>query len=314
MLLVVFAGSIVYNVFDNQRFIVVQQEIAIERLPESFDGFKILQISDLHGRTFGENQANLINAINSLDYDMIAFTGDMNASTKKDDSLNNSQAILDLLDGIENKESMFWVDGNTGPYAMESYGGTKTGELTDIGKVLQAKGCKILVLPYAITRGNDKIWITPEMPEIGFEEAYRGRETDNCILSVNREAHAPFQEIHGNHEVKILLIHTPKQINLTAEQLKQYGAYLDYDLILAGHYHGGQWRLPWIGALYIPSPTTGINNSGYFPSQIAVKGWNYYGNIPQYVSAGLGASDHTLFAGFRLFNTPEINLITLTGR
>jgi predicted MPP superfamily phosphohydrolase len=47
--LVVFAGSIVYNIYDNQRFIVVQQKTAIDRLPESFDGFKILQISDLLG-------------------------------------------------------------------------------------------------------------------------------------------------------------------------------------------------------------------------------------------------------------------------
>jgi uncharacterized protein len=101
--LLVFAGSTVYNVYDNQRFIVVQQEIAIDRRPKSFDGFKILQISDLHGRYFGENQANLINTINNLDYDMVAFTGDMNASTAKDDSLSNSQAILDLLDGIEKK-------------------------------------------------------------------------------------------------------------------------------------------------------------------------------------------------------------------
>jgi hypothetical protein len=320
--LLVFVGSTVYNIYDSQRFTVVQQEIAIDRLPKSFDGFKILQISDLHGKYFGENQANLINTINGLDYDMIAFTGDMNASTAKDDSPSNSQAILDLLDGVEKKEFMFWVDGNTGPYAMESYGGARTGKLTDIGKVLEDKGCKILVLPYAITRGNDRIWITPEISEIGLEEssqfpgeeAYGGAESYNRILSFSREAHASFREIKENHELKMLLIHTPKQINLTAEQLKQYGARLDYDLILAGHYHGGQWRLPLIGAVYIPSPTTGINNSGYFPSQNAVKGWSYYGNVPQYVSAGLGTSDHIRWASFRLFNTPEINLIILKSK
>lgn len=321
-LLVVFAVSIVYNIYDNQRFIVVQQEITIDRLPESFNGFKILQISDLHGRYFGENQANIIKTINNLDYDMIAFTGDMNASAAKDDSPGNSQAILDLLDGIGKNEYMFWVDGNTGPYAIESDGGEKTGQLTNIGKALKDKGCKILVLPIAITRGNDKIWIIPEMPETGFEEsyqpgreeAYRGGETYNRTLSFYRDAYASFREIDGNHEFRILLIHTPKQINLTAEQLKQYGADLDYDLILAGHYHGGQWRLPLIGAVYIPSPTTGINNSGYFPSQNAVKGWSYYGDIPQYVSAGLGTSDHIPWANIRLFNPPEINLIILKSK
>lgn len=311
MLSIVLIGSIIYNVFDNQRFVVVQQEIILDRLPEAFNGFKILQISDLHGRYFGKNQANLIDTINSLEYDMIAFTGDMNASTAEDDASGNSQAILGLLDGIENKDYMFWVDGNTGPYSIESYGGAKTGEITEIGKILKDKGCKILLLPYAVTRGSDKIWITPEMSQTGFEQSYSFQNEETTIV---QEARLSFQEINGNNELKILLIHVPKQINLTVEELKQYGAPLDYDLILAGHYHGGQWRLPMFGALYIPSPTTGISNSGYFPSQNAVKGWSYYGNIPQYVSAGLGASDHTSLTGFRLFNTPEINLITLTNK
>ncbi|MDY3998762.1 MAG: hypothetical protein SOY73_06660 [Blautia sp.] len=86
--------------------------------------------------------------------------------------------------------------------------------------------------------------------------------------------------------------------------------YIDYDLSIAGHYHGGQLRLPFIGTLYIPSPTSGIIN-GYFPTQKDVKGLNQIQNMQQYISAGLDSSASISFLDFRLFNTPEINVIIL---
>jgi uncharacterized protein len=322
ILLLGIIASVAYNIYDNHRFMVVEQEVFIDRLPPAFDGFRILQISDLHGSTFGENQAGLIQTINSLAYDMIAFTGDMNASTASKDSLDDSKAILDLLDGIVKKDEIFWVDGNTGPYAIESVEGVMTGKLTRIGAVLQEKGCTILTLPYAITRGSDRIWVTPDMSEMILQGNLAMLENENWrsksenigeFQSFYQQSYAIFRSMQENEEVKIVLSHVPKQINLSAEEVLAMGD-LDSDLILAGHYHGGQIRLPLIGALYIPSPTTGIHNSGIFPVQKAVKGISYYGHIPQYVSAGLGVSGHQPLARFRLFNTPEVNLIILKRR
>jgi uncharacterized protein len=322
-LFVALAASFVYNLVDNQRFRIMEQEIVIDRLPRAFDGFKILQISDLHGRYFGDQQAVLIQAINQLPYDMIAFTGDMNSSNSSGSTLEDSQAILVLLDGIQRRESMFWVDGNTGPYAVERFGSAQTGELTSVGKLLLEKGCQVLTSPLAVERGNEKIWITPALSEINFDGAYHsltgdevwlgGSENYRRIQTHYQEVYASFLAIRGNGEVKILLEHTPRQTNLTEAERAMMGD-LDYDLILAGHYHGGQWRLPLIGAVYIPSPTHGINNSGWFPAQNDVKGWSFFGRTPQYVSAGLGASGHSVWTDFRLFNTPEINLITLKSR
>lgn len=326
-LLLAAAVLIIYNIYDNQRFIVVEQEISIARLPESFDGFRILQISDLHGRFFGEHQADLIAAINVLDYDMIAFTGDMNESSTPGDTPETTRALLDLLYGITDKAHVYWVDGNAGPYATEGYAGARTGDATPIGRLLREKGVTLLVLPQPITRGADTIWIAPDMTEMGYDSAYRsrrmddpvfgGRENYDRVMAFYEQSYASFQQLNGNGEVKILLMHEPRQLNLTADEREMWGE-LDYDLILAGHYHGGQLRLPLIGALYIPSPTTGFNNSGFFPDQKAVKGLSWlesdsaYGDTPQYVSAGLGASGHVRPLAFRLFNTPEINVITLT--
>jgi len=112
--------------------------------------------------------------------------------------------------------------------------------------------------------------------------------------------------------VKLLLNHYPFPTNLTDSQIEAH-QHLDYDLILAGHYHGGQIRLPFIGALYIPSYDRENKNSDLFPDQNDVKGLSYFGETPQYISTGLRSSNVVPLLNFRLFNTPEINLITLTG-
>lgn len=65
------AFCVVWNIYDNQRFVVTEQTVTLDDLPNSFDGYRILQISDLHGKYFGENQLDLLSAINQLDYSHI---------------------------------------------------------------------------------------------------------------------------------------------------------------------------------------------------------------------------------------------------
>ena len=314
IILIIICACVIYNIYDNNRFKVVAQEITIDKLPNEFDGFKILQISDLHGKSFGENQKDLLKTINSLEYDMIAFTGDMNKDGGE--SLQDCNAIFTLIDGIDRKENMFWVDGNTAPFAIEKIEETQIGKLTEIGQILRDKGCKILDYPYEITRGDKKIWIVPEMSQVIFQVFYEGIDEDREEIKNNKEnidkeyklLKQYYNELNKNGEVKIRLDHYPMDTNLSKEEYNTLGN-LDYDLIIAGHYHGGQMRIPFYGALYIPSPTSGLG--GYLPKQSDVKGLNYANGIPQYISTGLGSSSSIKFLGFRLFNTPEINVITL---
>ena len=98
---------ILYNVYDNNRIKIVKETIEITDLPSEFEDFKILQITDLHGKTFGRDQNRLINLINSIDYDVIAITGDM-----VDKHTDDTGPFIEMLDGIENKEYIFFVDGN----------------------------------------------------------------------------------------------------------------------------------------------------------------------------------------------------------
>ena len=78
-------------------------------------------------------------------------------------------------------------------------------------------------------------------------------------------------------------------------------------LILAGHYNGGQWRIPFKGAIYVPE-------LGWFPDDELVQGLSYPAGIPQYISPGLGSDPHYTTQPGRLFNGPKITRIVLTRR
>lgn len=252
-----------YNIYNNSKINVLKEDIVIEDIPKSFENFTILQISDLHGKRFGKNQKRLIQKINNLDYDIIAMTGDMQDSKNNDD-----KPLNELLDGIKNKDYLFYVSGNHGPkYSNE----------------LKDKGCISLDKPYEIKRGNDSIWMYDFYSDTKLKP--EGKEIDDRYT-------------------KIAITHYPWNETFYDNAKDQVGS---YDLVIAGHYHGGQYRIPFYGAIFIPEVNTG---DCYFPKQDDVSGLNIYGNYKQYISAGLGASGSKI-RRFRLFNTPEINLIRL---
>ena len=317
VLLFLLATGMIYNIYDNGRVVVAKQDITLNRLPEAFEGYRILQISDLHGKYFGKDQGRLLAAIHSLDYDCVLLTGDMNKYAESDET--SSGAVFALLNGLGSDKPVYWVDGNTGPFAVENLGGSCTGELTSVGKEIEEKGVRVLLEPAEIERNGQRIWFVPPLdkPEIDLnysdvpEERFENHEQYEKVLAYGEQLQGWYDELNHNGDVKIRVNHYPMQVNLSEEEMESLG-YLDYSLSIAGHYHGGQWRIPFYGALYIPSPTAGTNN-GYFPDQKEVKGLIRFGEMQQYVSAGLGASANIALLGFRLFDTPEINLITLHG-
>ncbi|WP_431800724.1 metallophosphoesterase [Halobacillus andaensis] len=111
IIIVLIISSAIYITWDNQRIKVVEQTVEINELSSELEGFSILQITDLHEKTFGSNQEKLIESINGLDYDAIVFTGDMlNGSDSK-----NFEPFYTLIEGIENKDFAFYVPGNADP-------------------------------------------------------------------------------------------------------------------------------------------------------------------------------------------------------
>ncbi|MGL4992207.1 MAG: metallophosphoesterase [Sarcina sp.] len=254
ILLIIF--TIVYNIYDNNRIKVIETEIEFLDLPKEFEDFTILQITDLHGKEFGEKQEKLTSLINGLSYDMIAITGDIQNKHKE-----GIKPFLDMMDGIEDKENTFFVYGNIDE---EKY-----------FDEIKNSGCNMLEEPFEFKRGNESLWI---------DEYSHLKKFDKEKFSIG-------------------LTHIP------------IPAPVGHDLILAGHHHGGQYRIPFFGAVFIP------NNNGrnLFPDQSDVSGLKVFEKysgfeikpFKQFISRGLGASADLKLIEFRLFNTPEINLIRL---
>lgn len=291
------AGIIIYNIYNNNQISIVTEEIKIENLPKEFDGFTILQLADLHSKSFGENQEDLINIINEQNFDMIAICGDM-----QDNDEEGYENFITLLEGINNKEYVFYTPGNHGPFPFENdtgftnflssdfngrhrrvYKNEKT--LSEAGERLKSLGVKFLNEAYEIKRGDSSLWVS----ELLYKE--------QLDVITNNE--------YDNNAINIAVTHYPMESVFDDENYRQHLS--QYELVLAAHYHGGQWRIPGIGALFIPD----INKAAYFPSQDRVSGLTEVGGIRQYVTRGLGAGGTYEFMRFRFFNRPEINLITL---
>lgn len=300
VLLIIF--SVIYNYKLNNTIKVVKQEVTINNLPEEFEGFTILQITDLHSKIFGNNQEDLINLINKQKYDIIIFTGDMQNTED-----NNYDIFLELIEGIDNKDEVFYIAGNNGPFVFENegmrffYSSSKNLKLNDTGKVFKELGIKLMDEVYEIKRGDSSLWISELISNKEFYEKTNGGYKEGDIrLAIT---HYPMNESYYENNTKV------NKETEADELINDEDSIPIYDLVLAGHYHGGQWRVPLMGAIFISD----INENGWFPSKERVSGLTAWGDYNQYVSRGLGASGKYKFMRFRLFNEPEINLITLNG-
>jgi uncharacterized protein len=308
IIILLLAGYILY---DNSRIVVVKQNIEIENLDPSFDGFTILQISDLHSARFGKNQERLVNLLNSLQYDMIAINGDM-VDRQNEDIL----PFLELLWNVSNKKIVFYADGNVGQPGLDSL----SGEKTDFGLTLEKEGCVLLDRPNMVFRGDHHIWVSEFFTstladrQIANAQARLKTETDpvviakqNAIINYQKDLIRIYNDIPPS-EVLIGITHYP----LSPNQLDnpEPDVFPIFDLILAGHYHGGQIRIPFIGAVYLPAPSP----DRFFPPEKIVSGFYQGKQTGQYITRGLGASSTIPDLNFRLFNPPEVNLITLIPR
>jgi predicted MPP superfamily phosphohydrolase len=320
LILIVGMGVTVgYIYWENSRVVVTEETIFIEELPEEFEGFKILQITDLHGKTFGSEQRRLVDTINELSYDAIVFTGDM----LKDDTSTDYAPTYQLLDGISNLDNALFVTGNTDPNHFKPVS-KRTAQKDDFIKGLVERGVKPLDSIYAISRGDSTLYFTefeislldPQEELIQLNDRTGTYHQDDMIDTdyLTELFHdMTALESMNRHDILISLYHYP----LVDQRIDDYQQnpsvnWREYDLHIAGHYHGGQIRLPFVGALLVPEAY--YDNYGLFPPQDRVMGLWEYGGVQQYVSTGLGASDPIKFLGFRFLNPPEINLLTLSKK
>jgi len=315
-LLLLIVTLVIYTIWDNNRITVAKQDIIIDHLPKEFEGYKILQVTDLHEKEFGKDEKRLIQAINSIHYDAIVFTGDMLVNRQS----KNYKPFYKLLEGIKNKENAFYVPGNEDPdvYHINSKGVLDKNEFV---KGIEKRGVKLLESIYSIKRGKANIHFVDF--EMSILEPSQQIQQINGIVTPNYAKSKQYVDYRNqllkkmsildhltNSDVLIALNHFPV-VDARIDNIMNNPnlKFRNYDLIIAGHYHGGQIRIPFLGALFVPEAWN--DSTGFFPPQNRVKGLWEYKQTKQYVSTGLGSSAAIPFLKFRLFNPPEINVLTL---
>jgi predicted MPP superfamily phosphohydrolase len=217
-----------------------ENEIALERLPPAFDGFSLLHISDLHADMNLEAMDALVSLVGGLSYDICVMTGDYRGRTR-------------------------------GPFAAA---------LEGVGRLRAALGERV----YAVLGNHDSIRMVPPLEALGIrvllnECEVLSRGSERIHLAGIDDAHyfqADNIEKAAAHipedEFAILLSHTP--------EICPQAAHAGFDLLLAGHTHGGQICLP--GG--IP-----VTLEAVLPRRLGRGGWRYQ-RMAGYTSVGVGAT------------------------
>lgn len=244
--------------------------IRSSRLPESFNGFRIAHVSDLHNAEMGKGNEKLLTMLQSAEPDMIAITGDLIDSRNTD-----IEIALQFVREAAKIAPSYYVTGNHEARVNE-YGGLKAG--------LEAAGVTVLEdVQTEISLGDETITL------IGVNDP--SCQTDYLFGDSKTVMNTKLTELHTDNDgFTILLSHRPELFSTYADH--------NIDLVLSGHAHGGQFRLPFIGGLVAP-------NQGFFPEYDA--GLYTEENTNMLVSRGVGNS----LLPFRINNRPEVILIEL---
>ncbi|MBR1585382.1 MAG: metallophosphoesterase [Clostridia bacterium] len=331
LILIFLALTLILNHLNNSRVNLTTQSITVPALTPAMNNFRILHISDLHGQYFGANQERLQLAIRTTRYDIVVITGDV---TGKDGDYG---AFLKLLELFQGKTPVYFISGDEDPAPIVSTPHGGDSAKAEYIQAAEAMGAIYLDAPERIDFGKNAIWLWPERLytlDIDNSEATvstRENELKSDPPSPERDAMLQAVRYQGDllariraarritkaGDIHIAVTHHPLSLDAltTLREWADNGndAYVSsVSLVLAGHYNGGQWRLPLLGAVKVPASAG--KGSGWFPGDMGVVGLSSYQGIPQYISPGLGASSAVGLPAFRLFNTPQVTQITLTTR
>ena len=249
----------------------VHLELFAPRLPEAFDGYTVYQISDLHMRQIGRRERLLRTLLEKLPpADLIAVTGDLIHTPA------GAEPFLELAQSFQAKDGVYAIFGNS-----EHKNGVR---------------------PYAFSRTLAENAITPLMNQ----HVLLSRGGAQIILAgvddpVNdKDDTAKALKDAPDDLFTLLLMHSPDSV---ADAVLR-----GVDVVLSGHTHGGQVRLPWYGPLYTHSMLGRRMSDGYYSRRRLRRVTGIRpGRTQLYVTRGIGISGLAL----RFLTRPELTIITL---
>ena len=315
---------------------VDEQQVTMVGLPEDLEGYRILLLSDLNGRRFGDEQATILREIGTLDYDAVFIAGDMVGSG------GDPQPFYELLEGLPSSKPVYFIAGDSDPQPVLDVTRDITGTVEQMvlaDWILGAieRGATYVDAPVELNVGDSSIWISPaDMLNLD-----AGELANTCEEQMLQEQEGTVLGLQSDHDtlpsttyryeraqrllnavnsmtaadVHISLAHEPPSDDFLYASSTHNSSEEKYltqpSLVLAGHYCGGVWRLPLVGALYIPSSTA--ERHGWFPAQEDVQGLSTAGGTQLYITAGLSTTDSAPLMFFRFLNRPQISIIELTA-
>ena len=264
------SGLVFWTAWSNTAIQLNTYTISSGKLPEAFDGYRIAHISDLHNAEIGNGNENLLALLRESEPDIIAVTGDLIDSRNTD----VETAISFMKEAVELAPCCY-VTGNHE---------AGTPEYNELKSVLAKLGVNVLA--------NERISLEKDGEEIALIGVDDPSFTSDALFKED-------ESVIGSHlqnlreetdQFTILLSHRPELFDVYVEN--------NLNLVLSGHAHGGQFRLPFVGGIIAP-------DQGLFPKYDA--GMYCENNTAMIVSRGIGNS----IIPFRVNNRPEVILIEL---
>lgn len=210
----------IYLVWGTNSISISRYSIENNSIPESFKGFRIVQVSDLHNKEFGKDQRILMKKIEKEKPDIIVVTGDLVDRRKW--GTKNAMSFIDQAMEIA---PVYYVSGNHEVWS---------GKYSIVRNKLLEKGVYVLDDDTVeIKNKNSHIFISGII-DTGYED--RENYVADILSKVSKDI--------DDNTFSILLSHRP-------EHIKDYSE-AGFDLVFSGHAHGGQIRFPFIGGVYAP--------------------------------------------------------------
>lgn len=192
---------------NNNKIKVTSYDYYTDKITDNEEGYKIIQISDLHNKQFGKKNKFLLNVIKNEAPDIIVTTGDI-----IDNNEHKWSDLLYFFNKLTKISPVYWEIGNHENYMTKTRLKKLINELTKIG---------VIVIDNRYEQITENIYL------IGINDNNRADYTlQNIINTLDTKS------------LKIALEHRPHLLKHYANQ----GA----DLVLSGHAHGGQWQIPFI--------------------------------------------------------------------
>ncbi|PYG87034.1 hypothetical protein LY28_02417 [Ruminiclostridium sufflavum DSM 19573] len=252
--------------------VVNKFNITAEKLNEN-EAIRLVLISDLHSHIYGKNQSKLVKLIERQKPDIIALAGDI---ADDEEAFEGTELFLA---GIKGMAPAYYVTGNHEFWSED---------VKDIKDKIKKYDVNILENTFERIRikNSDIIVCGIEDPEVV--------KYEKPDMNYYEELQRLFSQMQDKQGYKILLAHRPELIEI----YKKYS----FDLVLSGHAHGGQIRIPFIlNGLFAP-------NQGWFPEYAG--GAYEYKSLTHIVSRGLSYNPRLP----RIFNPPEVVVIDLEGK